>query len=90
MHRWLKNKNTIVITVSLLIVCILFLCGGFFYVLNKTLQNQYYLFKNNISHSSASQNIIIAEIDEKTIDTLGSFPFSRDVYAQTIENLQQF
>ncbi len=90
MFVFLKNKNILTIGISCLIVWVLFASSWFLRVLNKTLQNQYYSLKNDVAGISANPHIIIVELDNKTFDMIGSFPFPRSVYAQALENIEKF
>ena len=58
--------------------------------INKQIQNSYYVFKNTVQSFSANSNIIIAEIDDTTLEKIGNFPFSRQIYANVLENLSQY
>ena len=42
-----------------------------------------YLFEENFS----TNNIIIVDIDEKSIEKIGQFPWRRDVYSKILDNL---
>ena len=85
----LKNRILLTIILSSIIVCILFIFSPFFHVLNKNIQNGYYGLKNSISWLKVSNNIVVVTIDKKTLDTLGRFPFSRDVYVDFLKNLHK-
>jgi len=83
-----RNKNILSIFISILILIIIFTISSFwlFYHMNKKVHNFYYeLLKANVA---VSNEIIIAEIDEKTIWALGRFPFDRSVYVPFINNLK--
>ena len=83
-----RNKNILSIFISILILIIIFTISSFwlFYHMNKKVNNFYYeLLKANVA---VSNEIIIAEIDEKTIWALGRFPFDRSVYVPFINNLK--
>ncbi|NDK10096.1 adenylate/guanylate cyclase domain-containing protein [Candidatus Gracilibacteria bacterium] len=87
MKHIFKNTNLLTIVLSCCIIVILIVCSSVFRVLNKTIQNEYYSVKNEILGVSANPHIIVVEIDEKSIESIGSFPFPRSVYASLIKNL---
>ena len=68
--RIIKDKNFLTISISLLILVIVYICSNFFYVLNKNIQNNYYSIKNVISGTTANPHIIVAKIDDKTLEQL--------------------
>lgn len=86
----LKNKNILTIILSLCILAILFVFSPFFHVLNKSIQNEYYALKNTYFGTKVSENIVIVTIDKKTVDELGRFPFSREVYVPFLANLKKY
>lgn len=90
MKKLLKNNNVITVIISIIIVFILLWCSSFFRVLNKTIQNKYYEVKNSIVWLTASPHIIIVELDDESFQKIGKFPFSRDIYATFIDNLQPY
>ncbi len=90
MSKLLKNNNVITIIISCIIVFILLWCSSFFRVLNKTIQNKYYEVKNNIVGLTASPHIIIVELDDKSFESIWKFPFSRDIYATFLKNLEPY
>ncbi len=89
MKHIFKNTNLLTVLLSLFIIVVLLACSSLFRVLNKTIQNEYYTVKNEILWVTANPHIIIVEIDEKSFESIGSFPFLRSVYAQVIENLNK-
>ncbi len=90
MKRLLKNKNIITIIISCIIIVILLASSSFFRVLNKTIQNKYYAIKNEIIGLEANPHILIVELDDASIKEFGSYPFSRWIYAQILNNLQEY
>ncbi len=88
--RWnfLKNRVILTLVLSLLILGCLILFSPVFSVLNKNIQNNYYILKNEITQAQASNNIIIATIDKHSLDALGRFPFHRSVYADFLKNIE--
>lgn len=90
MRRLIKNHNILAIIISWIIVCILFWSSSFFRVLNKSIQNKYYDVKSSIVGLTANPNIIIVELDEKSLKDIGNFPFPRSVYATFLENLSPY
>ena len=87
---FLKNKNILIIAISVVIVFLLLLSSSFFHVLNKSIQNNYYAIKNTITGLHANPHIIIVDIDEKSFEEIGTFPFPRSVYAQVLNNLKEY
>lgn len=87
-HTILKNRNILTLILSCLVIVFLVVMSPFFHVLNKNIQNNYYSIKNTLFSQTANTNIVISIIDKKTLDELGRFPFSRDIYAQFIKNLE--
>ncbi len=85
-HKLLKNRILLTLVLSSLVVGILFLCTPILQVLDKQIQNNYYVLKNIISPREVSENIVIATIDKKTLEQLGRFPFERSVYGDFIKN----
>lgn len=90
MKRLLKNNNIITILLSCIIVFLLLGSSSFFRVLNKSIQNQYYEVKNNIVWLKASPHIIIVELDDTSFSEIWKFPFTRDIYATFLKNLEPY
>ena len=86
----IKDRNFLTIFISLFILVMVYVCSNFFYVLNKNIQNNYYAIKNVISGTSANPHIIVAKIDDKTLEQLWRFPFDRSVYATVLDNLKPY
>ena len=86
----IKNKNILTIIISFIIIVILFVCGPFLWILNKTLQNKYYSIKNDIVGLKANTHIIVVDIDERSFSEIWKFPFSRWVYAQVLNNIEKY
>jgi len=89
-QRLIKDRNLLTIVISIILVCVIYICSSFFYVFNKNIQNKYYTVKNAISGTSANSHIIVGTIDNKTLEKLGRFPFDRSVYAQVLDNLSEY
>lgn len=75
---------------SSIIIIILFSSSWFLRILNKNIQNEYYGQKNELIGREANPHIVIVEIDEKSFDTIGRYPFPRSVYAQALTNIQKY
>lgn len=84
-----KNKTSVSLFISFCIFLFVFFLSGFFYSFNKNIQNTYYSFRDTIFEKEANKNIVILEIDEKSLKNLWRFPFSRDAYIPVIKNLQE-
>ena len=85
----LHNKIISTILLSWFVFLCVLVGSNFFYTLNKWFQNGYYHFKDQFFEKQASKDIIVVEIDEKTIQDLGRFPFDRKVYTNVLENLKE-
>ena len=85
----LKNKNILTISIVILIFLVVFTFSSFwfFYIFNKKIQNNYYDIKNKLLNTKANKEIIVVEIDEKTLNKLWRFPFDRKIYVPFINNL---
>jgi len=88
--RIIKDRNFLTILISIFLICIVYLCSNFFYVLNKNIQNNYYAIKNVISWTKANPHIIIAKIDDISLEKLWRFPFDRSVYTTVLDNLKPY
>jgi len=86
----LKDRNFLTIFISIFLIVIVYICSNFFYVLNKNIQNNYYAIKNAVSGTKANPHVIIATIDDKSLEQLGRFPFDRSVYATVLDNLAEY
>ena len=84
----IRDKRVITVLLSLMILFWVLLGSNFFYTLNKWFQNGYYHFKDSFFEKQPSKDIIVVEIDEKTIEKLWRFPFDRKVYTNVIDNLK--
>lgn len=82
-----NNKNIITIILTIIIFTVVFSFNNIFYFINKAIQDEYYNIKNGILWWVANKNIIIVEIDEKTLETIWRHPFDRKVYADVIDKL---
>ena len=80
------------IALELAIVFLLFLGSSYLYILkvqlfedlNSKIVDSYFLLRGE---KKPSDNIVIVDIDEKSLQFLGQWPWSRDVIARIIENL---
>lgn len=84
-----NDKRYITLILSVCIFLGVFVLSSFFYTLNRWFQNKYYTFKDVLFEKQASKDIIVVEIDEKTLASLGRFPFSREVYVPVLQHLQE-
>ncbi len=87
MKNILKDKTLLTIALSLLIFLVVFIFSPFFYTLNKSIQNSYYHIKEVLFEKSANKNIVVVEIDEKTLANLWRFPFDRSIYVPFLQHL---
>lgn len=90
MQKLLKNKNILTIIISCIIIVILLVCSSFLRVLNKTIQNEYYKVKNELTGLEANPHIVIVELDEETFSHIWKFPFPRSIYAQVLKNIESY
>ncbi len=90
MGTLLKSKNLLTVIISCIIVLILLVSSSFLRILNKTIQNEYYAIKNEIVGLKANPHIVVVELDNKSFESLWSFPFSRSIYAKVLENLKKY
>ena len=86
----LKHFSLLSVILSLGILCFLILSQVFLEVLNKNLQNQYYILKEKIDQESVNPHIIVVELDDESFQKIGSIPFGREIYAQALENLSLY
>ncbi|AXH14417.1 adenylate/guanylate cyclase domain-containing protein [Malaciobacter mytili] len=56
-------------------------------IVDNQIEDLLYIFKNS---SEKSKNVVIIDIDDKSINKLGQWPWSRDIVAKLINNLQQY
>ncbi|MCT4617508.1 MAG: adenylate/guanylate cyclase domain-containing protein [Candidatus Gracilibacteria bacterium] len=87
--RFFDNKNNLTLVLSFAIFIFVILLSYFLYPLNKNFQDGYYALREKISGKKQDKNIVVVEIDEKTLKSLGRFPFDRDEYIPVIENLNK-
>ena len=86
----LKHFSFLSVILSLLILLFLSLSQVFLWVLNKNLQNQYYILKHHIQQNSVNPHIIVAELDDESFEKIGAFPLDRQLYAQALENISLY
>jgi len=91
LQKVLKNRNfsTILITVFVFLLIFWLSFFWFFYSFDKKVQDNYYKIKTQLIGSKASNDLIIVEIDEKTLSKIWRFPFDRKVYSKVIDNLSK-
>lgn len=87
MKSYEKYKHHLTVLISFGIILVLIVLSSFLYVLNKSIQNSYYHVKNSFEFQNLTKQIVIVDIDDASINEFGTFPFSRDIYAQFIENI---
>lgn len=91
MEKLFFNKYIQIFLVSIFIFCILFSLRSFLWVVNKSIQNSYFYFKNTVLEDYIlSPHIVVVELDEKSLDAIGTYPFSRLYYQKVLENLRAF
>lgn len=80
-----KNKIFLTIFLSFIIFLTVFSLPNFLFILDKKLS---YYFLNYNNHSfNVSDDIVIINLDDESIEKIASFPFKRDVYTEIIKNL---
>lgn len=87
----LKNRNILSLILSLLIMFLVILLSRteILYFQDKKIQNALYWIKNDIDKNRVSKDLIVVEIDNKTLEDwrLWRFPFDRKEYIPVIKNL---
>lgn len=76
--------------ISCIIILILLLLSPLLQVLNREIQNKYYGVKNSLIGLESHTNILLVELDQKSLDAIGKYPFPRSVYGTVIENLSKY
>ena len=89
-QKYQKNNQFLTALLSIIIFFILFSVSPTFSWVNKDIQTQYLLFKNHLSSTQVSPQIIVVWIDEKSFEHIWQFPFDRKVYADAITNLNHY
>ena len=84
-----KNKEFLTIVSSFLIFLIVFLLSPALIFLDKSILYYFLSMKNYLTDFSVSQEIVMVEIDNKTLNKIWEFPLSREVYTKAISNLKQ-
>lgn len=89
LNKILKDRNysTIFITIFVFGLIYIFSFLWVFYNLDKKVQDNYSVLKNQLFWSNVSKDLIIVEIDEETLWELWIFPFDRKIYSKLIKNL---
>ncbi len=86
LNKLLKNTIFLTIGVSIVVFCVILVFTNIFYSLDKSISDR--LHKEFVgSKLLVSDRIVVVGIDEQTLEALGRFPFSRDMYIPVIENL---
>lgn len=80
----MKSKQLLVI-IALLILLIQSL--GFLDALNEKIYNNYMLFNKD---TSVSSDIVIVEIDHKSITEIGYYPWKRSIYADLLNKIKDY
>ncbi len=79
------NKNFLSVALSIIIFIIIYFSHNLtLYYVDKNILSYYFNLKEDIK---TNKNIVVVEIDEKTLQKLWRFPFDRKVYSKLIENL---
>jgi CHASE2 domain-containing sensor protein len=84
----LKNKIFLTIFLSGLIFMIVLFFSNSLSYLDKKITYSMLSFKNHLIQFSASKDIVIIEIDDKTLNKYG-YPYSRNIYVEVIKNLKK-
>ena len=88
----IKNRILLSILLSLFVMFLVILLSKteILYFQNKKIQNVLYSIKNDFNNTKVSKDIVIVEIDNKTLEDgrLWRFPFDRADYAPVIKNLK--
>ena len=84
--KYRKTNLFIGLFITLLMALLLTLQWGFLEVFEDKLYDWHYKFRGPIK---APEQIVIAAIDEKSLERLGRWPWSRDQLARLIERLDQ-
>jgi len=87
--KFLKDKKYLTLALSSAIFILIYLLSFLLYPLDKIFQDNYYKFRQGFLNAKADSNIVVVEIDEKTLASLWRFPFDRTTYIPVIENLNK-
>ncbi len=73
---------------SLIVICFLIIVYNFETNLKKRIGFlNYDLYQNIFEEDFSTNKVVIVDIDEKSIEKIGQFPWRRDVYSTILENL---
>jgi len=73
---------------SLIVICFLIIIYNFETNLKKRISFlNYDLYQNIFEEDFSTNKVVIVDIDEKSIEKIGQFPWRRDVYSTILENL---
>lgn len=89
LEKILKNRAYLTLSLSVVIfifIWILSVAGNVFYPFNKSTQAT---IANYFHPNSVSKDIVMVEIDEKTVGNIWRFPFDRTAYIPVIERLNE-
>ncbi|MDD3793337.1 MAG: adenylate/guanylate cyclase domain-containing protein [Candidatus Gracilibacteria bacterium] len=91
--KLLENRVFLTFLISIIILFLILILKGPFYIINEKLKsfiiktkNEIYLLDDSKTNALISNNIVVVTFDEKTLDKLG-FPISRRDYKPIIDNL---
>lgn len=74
--------------ISLIVICFLIIVYNFETNLKKRIGFlNYDLYQNIFEEDFSTNKVVIVDIDEKSIEKIGQFPWRRDVYSTILENL---
>ncbi|MDD5213000.1 MAG: CHASE2 domain-containing protein [Candidatus Gracilibacteria bacterium] len=79
------KKSSVILLSSLLFLISYFGLGVFSYTIDKDL---YYLIKEFVSNDKVTKNVVIVEIDDKTLNKTG-FPMDRKYFIDTLKHIDE-
>jgi len=85
LERLSKNRPLLSVILSVITFIIVFFASSIFYSIDEQIQTSFL----NQKKTGLTDNIVVVQIDEKTIKKLWRFPFKRDIYADLIEILEK-
>jgi len=88
-EKVLKNKILLTIILSLVVFWIILWLISPLYNLDRTIWEEIYKSFTISKNSKISNNIALIWIDEKTVNKIWRFPFSREEYIPVIKNLNE-
>jgi len=90
MKRYIQYKNILTIVISFILLLVLVILGPLLYVLNTVLYEKYFKIKNSFTVDRGVSKIILVDIDDESLEKIGTFPFSRSLYVEALQNLQEY